>query len=69
MGRYADSIAPEYDAAKEYLGSRAESEEDVLSYIAFPAQAEAFFDYRAKKREEEAFARALVTSYSIQEVK
>ena len=69
QGRYAESIAPEFEAAKEYLGDRAESEEDVLSYIAFPAQAEAYFDYRAKKREEEEFAKALVTTYSIQEVK
>ncbi|MBR7147887.1 MAG: pyruvate carboxylase subunit B [Firmicutes bacterium] len=69
VGRYADSIAPEFEEAKAYLGDLAESEEDVLSYIAFPAQAEAFFKYRAKKREEEEFASALVATYSIQEVK
>jgi len=68
-GRYAESLPAEFEEAKAHLGSLAESEEDVLSYIAFPAQAEAFFDYRAKKREEEEFAKALVTSYSIQEVK
>lgn len=69
QGRYADSIAPEFEEAKAYLGDLAESEEDVLSYIAFPAQAEAFFHYRAEKREEEEFSKALVASYSIQEVK
>ena len=36
------------EKAKEEIGDMARSEEDVLSYIAFPAQAEAFF----KKREE-----------------
>ncbi len=47
-GRYADTLAPEYDEAKAYLGDRARSEEDVLSYIAFPQQAEQYFDRREK---------------------
>ncbi len=68
-GRYADSLSPEYDDAKAHLKDRATCEEDILSYIAFPAQAEAYFDYREKKKEEEEFAKALVTSYSIREVK
>ena len=45
-GRYADTLAPGFEEAKAYLGDRATSDEDVLSYIAFPAQAEAFFDKR-----------------------
>lgn len=47
-GRFADTLAPEYEAAKAALGDRATSEEDVLSYIAFPQQAEQFFERRAK---------------------
>lgn len=49
-GRFADTLAPGLDAAREYLGSRATCDEDVLSYIAFPAQAEAFFDKRDEKK-------------------
>ena len=61
QGRYADSIAPEFEKAKAYLGSLATCEEDVLSYIAFPQQAEAFL----RKREEK---QALKVRYTIQEV-
>jgi len=45
-GRFADTLAPGLEEAKEYLGDKAKSMEDVLSYIAFPAQAEAFFEKR-----------------------
>ena len=45
-GRFADTLAPGFEAAKAEIGDKARSEEDVLSYIAFPAQAEAFFDKR-----------------------
>ena len=31
------------------IGEKAKSDEDVLSYIAFPTQAEAFFDKREEK--------------------
>ena len=47
-GRYADTLAPEFEDAKKQLGDRARSEEDVLAYIAFPQQAEQFFDRREK---------------------
>lgn len=49
-GRFADTLAPVLDEAKEYLGDKAKSMEDVLSYIAFPAQAEAFFEKREAKK-------------------
>ncbi len=49
-GRFADTLAPEFAAAKEKLGSVAESEEDVLSYLLFPPIAEKFFQNRAEKR-------------------
>ncbi len=49
-GRFADTLAPGMEEAKAYLGDRATCEEDVLSYIAFPAQAEAFFDKRDAKK-------------------
>ncbi len=48
-GRFADTLADGFEAAKAEIGAKAKSEEDVLSYIAFPAQAEAFFDKRDEK--------------------
>ena len=48
-GRYADTLGDGYVAAKAEIGDKAHSEEDVLSYIAFPTQAEAFFDKRDEK--------------------
>lgn len=59
--RFADSLPPGLPAAREYLGDRASSDEDVLSYIAFPAQAEAFFRRREAK-EKGRFA------YSVQKI-
>ncbi|MGN0546741.1 MAG: pyruvate carboxylase subunit B [Acutalibacteraceae bacterium] len=49
-GRFADTLEPGVEAAREYLGDRATCDEDVLSYIAFPAQAEAFFEKRDMKK-------------------
>lgn len=59
--RFADTLPDGLPAAREYLGSRATCDEDVLSYIAFPQQAEAFFEKRddLKKR---------TFSFSIKEV-
>ncbi|MDR2647441.1 MAG: pyruvate carboxylase subunit B [Oscillospiraceae bacterium] len=49
--RFADLLSPGVEAARAELGSRASCDEDVLSYIAFPPQAEAYFAKReAKKR-------------------
>jgi len=45
-GRYADSLEPGFEAAKKELGATAKSDEDVLSYIAFPQVAMAFFKDR-----------------------
>ena len=47
--RFADTLAPGFEAAKKEIGDRAHSDEDVLSYIAFPPQAEAYFDKREEK--------------------
>nr|WP_302640100.1 pyruvate carboxylase subunit B [uncultured Agathobaculum sp.] len=58
-GRYADTLEPEFPAAREHLGQHAHSEEDVLSYIAFPQQSEQFF-----ARREQTFT----ASYSFKEV-
>ena len=60
-GRYAETLAPEFPAAKEKLGKLAKDDLDVLSYIAFPQQAMDFFE----KRELE---KALVADYTIREV-
>lgn len=57
-GRFADTLAPAFEETKKQLGGMAKSDEDVLSYIAFPQIAESFF----KKREESA---AVTVSYSI----
>ena len=60
-GRYADTLAPAFEAAKAELGDKAKSDEDVLSYIAFPMQAEAYFAKRDEK-ERNTF------KYTIQEI-
>lgn len=60
-GRYADTLAPAFEEAKAELGSKAKSDEDVLSYIAFPMQAEAFFEKR-DERERNTF------KYTIKEI-
>ena len=48
-GRFADTLAPAFEEAKKELGDKAKSDEDVLSYIAFPMQAEAYFAKRDEK--------------------
>ena len=53
-GRFADTLAPEIENAKEKLGDTARSEEDVLSYILFPQVAEKFFDERREREEKRA---------------
>ena len=52
--RYAESLEPGIPAAKEYLGELAKTDEDVLSYIAFPVQAEKYLKKRAEKEENKA---------------
>lgn len=48
--RYADLLEPGLAAARAALGKTARSDEDVLSYIAFPDQALAFFKRREDKK-------------------
>ncbi len=51
-GRYADTLPKDiYEKAAKELGDTARSEEDVLSYIAFPQVAEKFFAERKAKEE------------------
>lgn len=51
-GRYAETLDPdEFEKTKELLGVLAKSDEDVLSYIAFPQLAENFFKERKIKEE------------------
>lgn len=47
--RPADDLADEFEATKEKLGDLAKCDEDVLSYIAFPAVAEKFLTDRKEK--------------------
>ena len=50
-GRYADTLAPVVEETRAKLGDLAKSDEDVLSYIAFPNLAEKFFEDRKAKEE------------------
>jgi oxaloacetate decarboxylase alpha subunit len=47
-GRFADTLKPEFENTKAKLGDTARSDEDVLSYIAFPQIAEKFFKARSE---------------------
>lgn len=61
-GRYADTLPTDtFEVAKQELGDRARCEEDVLSYIAFPQVADAFFTARQEQEEK-------CVSYSIRAV-
>jgi len=48
-GRYADTLEPAFQKTKEKLKDITTSEEDVLSYLAFPQIAEEFFKKRSEK--------------------
>ncbi len=48
-GRFADTLEPVFEKTKAELGSKARCDEDVLSYLAFPAVAEKFFEDREKR--------------------
>lgn len=61
-GRFADTLAPAFRAAKKELGSTARCDEDVLSYIAFPQVAQKYFDWRKAQDEK-------VVKYTIEPVK
>ncbi len=52
--RFADLLEPQFEAAKAEIGELATSDEDVLSYIAFPQQAEKFLKDRAEAKENKA---------------
>ncbi len=60
-GRFADTLAPGFEAAKAEIGALAESDEDVLSYVAFPQIAEKFLAKRMEKKEK-------TVKYSIERV-
>ena len=59
-GRYADTLAPVVETTRQKLGDLAKSDEDVLSYIAFPNLAEKFLEERKAKEEN-------IVTYSIVE--
>ena len=50
-GRYADSLEPVVEKTREKLGDLAKTDEDVLSYIAFPNLAEKYLEERKAKEE------------------
>ncbi len=49
-GRFADTLEPMFAKTKKELGDKVRSDEDVLSYIAFPQVAEKFFEAREEKK-------------------
>lgn len=53
-GRYADTLEPAFEKTKAELGDLAKTDEDVLSYIAFPQLAERFLNARREKEENKA---------------
>ena len=53
-GRYADTLEPQFETAKQELGEKATCDEDVLSWIAFPQIAEPFFEKRKEQEENRA---------------
>lgn len=59
--RFANTLKPSFEKTKKELSGTAKSDEDVLSYIAFPQVAEKFFEERRKKEEN-------VVSYTIEAV-
>lgn len=48
-GRFADTLEPAFEKTKEQLKDIVSSEEDILSYLAFPQIAEEFFKKRNEK--------------------
>ena len=52
--RFADTLEPQIEKARAEIGDLAESDEDVLSYIAFPQQAEKFLTDRRANKENKA---------------
>lgn len=48
-GRYADTLEPAFEKTKKELEGLARSDEDVLSYIAFPQVAQKFFENRIER--------------------
>ena len=61
QGRFADTLEPQFEKTKEQLKGIARSDEDVLSYIAFPQVAEKFFEERKAKEEN-------VKKYTIEQI-
>lgn len=60
--RFADSLAPAFESTKKELGSKAKSDEDVLSYLVFPQLAEKYFEQRDNPVETAAVAAAVAAA-------
>jgi len=60
-GRFADTLAPGFEAGKAQIGAKAKTDEDVLSYIIFPQVYEKFVDDREEKKKKR-------VQYSIEQV-
>jgi oxaloacetate decarboxylase alpha subunit len=59
-GRFAETLKPQFEEAKRALKGLARSDEDVLSYLAFPQIAEKFLKERDERE-------STVVSYTIRE--
>lgn len=51
VGRFADTLAPQFEKTKKELAGIAKNDDDVLSYIAFPQVASKFFEARREAAE------------------
>jgi oxaloacetate decarboxylase alpha subunit len=50
-GRYAETLAPGFEAGKQAIGAKARNDEDVLSYIVFPQVFERFAEGREQREQ------------------
>lgn len=65
VGRFADTLAPVFEETKEKVKDIAKSDEDVLSYLLFPAVAEPFLK---RKLERENGPKEMTIDYSIEAI-
>jgi oxaloacetate decarboxylase alpha subunit len=64
-GRFADTLEPVFESTREKVKEFAESDEDILSYLLFPAVAEPFLKKRIESKNE---PKKITISYEIKAV-
>lgn len=63
--RFADDLAPAFEATKAELGAKAKCDEDVMSYLVFPQLAEKHFELRDNPAAAAAAAAAAIPSKAV----